>query len=323
MSIADERPGFDQPGLAQQDKQRRWPERMGHLLGLIRFSHTIFALPFAALAAVMAITTVLPTGIDQSIGGRHLLGVLLCMIFARSVAMAFNRLVDQPFDARNPRTASRHLPAGILQRGEVWLFTLVCVAGFVASTLLFLPNRVPLYGAIPVLCFLCGYSLAKRFTAAVHLWLGIALALSPICVWLALRGWVSISDLIPAFLLAGAIAAWVTGFDIIYACQDAEFDSTVGLHSVPSTWGVARALQMAAFAHLITVVILTALPFVAPQTGLGLLYLSAVAIVAGLLWYQHRLVSPSDLKRVNEAFFNVNAIISLLLLVAGGLDCVF
>jgi len=318
MTIVDERPGPE-----RQEESRRWTDRIGHLLGLIRFSHTIFALPFAALASVMAITTPLPGGVDHSIGGRHLLGVLFCMIFARSVAMAFNRLVDQPFDARNPRTASRHLPAGILQRGEVWLFTSVCIAGFVASTLLFLPNRVPLYGAIPVLCFLCGYSLAKRFTAAVHLWLGIALALSPICVWLALRGWVSMSDLTPALFLAGAIAAWVTGFDIIYACQDAEFDATIGLHSVPAKLGIARALRLAAIAHLITVVILAALPFAAPQTGLGLIYLIAVTIVAGLLWYQHRLVSPSDLKRVNEAFFNVNAIISLLLLVAGGLDCVF
>jgi len=236
--------------------------------------------------------------------------------------MAFNRLVDQRFDAANPRTAGRHLPAGLLRRGEVWAFTLICVAGFIGSTLLFLPNRLPLMGSVPVLVFLCGYSLAKRFTSAAHLWLGVALALSPICVWLALRGAVSIDDLLPALLLAGGIAAWVTGFDIIYACQDATFDKSAGLNSVPARLGIAGALRLAAASHFITVLFLAAIPLAAPQVGLGAIYWTAVAIVAGLLWYEHRLVSPDDLDRVNQAFFNVNAAISLLLLVAGGLDCV-
>lgn len=291
------------------------------LLGLIRFSHTIFALPFAALATVMAITTPLEGG-EVVVGGRQVLAILLCMVFARSVAMAFNRLVDQRFDAANPRTAGRHLPAGLLRRGEVWAFTLLCVAGFIGSTLLFLPNRLPLWGSVPVLAFLCGYSLAKRFTSAAHLWLGVALALSPICVWLALRGWLSVGDLVPALLLAGGIAAWVTGFDIIYACQDVAFDKAVGLNSVPARLGVLGALRLAAASHFITVLFLVAIPFAAPQVGLGAIYLAAVAVVAGLLWYEHRLVSPDDLDRVNQAFFHVNAAISLLLLVAGGLDCV-
>ena len=296
-------------------------QRFVMLLGLIRFSHTIFALPFAALATVMAITTPLAGG-EVVVGARQILAILLCMVFARSVAMAFNRLVDQRFDAANPRTAGRHLPAGLLGRGEVWAFTLICVAGFIGSTLLFLPNRLPLLGSVPVLAFLCGYSLAKRFTSAAHLWLGVALALSPICVWLALRGAVSISDLLPALLLAGGIAAWVTGFDIIYACQDAGFDKSAGLNSVPARLGIAGALRLAAASHFITVLFLAAIPLAAPQVGLGAIYGTAVAIVAGLLWYEHRLVSPDDLDRVNQAFFNVNAAISLLLLVAGGLDCV-
>lgn len=296
-------------------------QRFVMLLGLIRFSHTIFALPFAALATVMAITTPLDGG-EVVVGARQILAILLCMVFARSVAMAFNRLVDERFDAANPRTAGRHLPAGLLRRGEVWAFTLICVAGFIGSTLLFLPNRLPLLGSVPVLAFLCGYSLAKRFTAAAHLWLGVALALSPICVWLAIRGPVSIQDLLPALLLAGGIAAWVTGFDIIYACQDATFDKSAGLNSIPARLGIAGALRLAAASHFITVLFLAAIPLAAPQVGLGAIYLAAVAIVAGLLWYEHRLVSPDDLDRVNQAFFNVNAAISLLLLVAGGLDCV-
>jgi len=192
----------------------------------------------------------------------------------------------------------------------------------VLSTLLFLPNRLPLYGAVPVLAFLCGYSLAKRFTAAAHLWLGVALALSPICAWLALRGWVSVADVLPSVLLAVGIAAWVTGFDIIYACQDADFDAAAGLHSVPARMGVGRALRLAAWLHFGMVVVLAALPFAAPQVGLGWIYGTAVVVVAVLLVYEHWLVSIDDLQRVNVAFFNVNVAVSLLLLVAGGLDCV-
>ena len=307
--------------------ERRHPlGKLGHLLGLIRFSHTIFALPFAALATVMAITAPLPgdgLAADQrvSLGAAQLVGIVLCMVFARSAAMAFNRLVDAEFDAANPRTAGRHIPAGVLGRGEVWVFTLLCAAGFIGSTLLFLPNRVPLYAAVPVLLFLCGSSLAKRFTAAAHLWLGVALALSPLCVWLALRGWVSAADLIAPLVLSAAVAAWVTGFDIIYACQDAEFDAAAGLNSVPARLGVGGALRLAAAIHLLMLVILATLPFAAPQLGLGWLYGGGLVVVAALLAYEHWLVSPDDLQRVNVAFFNVNAAVSLILLIAGGLDC--
>jgi len=312
--------------MSSAAEQRHPLGKLGHLLGLIRFSHTIFALPFAALAMVMAITAPLPgdelsAGQRVSLGVAQVIGIVLCMVFARSAAMAFNRLVDAQFDAANPRTAGRHLPAGILGRGEVWVFTLLCAAGFIGSTLLFLPNRVPLYAAVPVLLFLCGYSLAKRFTAAAHLWLGVALALSPLCVWLALRGWVSAADLIAPLVLSAAVAAWVTGFDIIYACQDAEFDATAGLNSVPARLGVGGALRLAAAIHLLMLVILATLPFAAPQLGLGWLYGGGLVVVAALLAYEHWLVSPDDLQRVNVAFFNVNAAVSLILLIAGGLDC--
>lgn len=295
-----------------------------HYLGLIRFSHTIFALPFAALATVMAFVTELPNGGFPQFRIQDVLGILLCMVTARSAAMAFNRLVDHAIDLDNPRTESRHLPAGILSRSSVWKFTGLCIAGFVASTLLFFPNWIPLAASLPVIAVLCGYSWAKRFTSAAHLWLGVALSLSPICVWLAIRGPAvlqSPSDLLPALILAGAIAAWVTGFDIVYACQDADYDRRKGLHSVPARFGVAGAFRIAAACHLAMLGLLAALPLAASQSGLSWPFWIVVLVVAGLVIRQHLLVRPGDLDRINQAFFDTNAAISVLLLVAGTIDC--
>jgi 4-hydroxybenzoate polyprenyltransferase len=320
-----------------------------HLLSLIRFSHTIFALPFALLSAMMAwrlgaIEDELESnviheprmleflgGYDVDIWIRNLpifdfrwqevLGILLCMVFARSAAMAFNRLVDRQIDAENPRTVGRHLPAGILSVPMVTIFTVACCLAFVASTLLFLPNRLPLYLSVPVLAFLCGYSFAKRFTALAHMWLGTALALSPIAVWIAIRGEQVMehpSDLLPAVVLGAVVLMWVTGFDIIYACQDFEFDKLRGLHSIPAKLGVARSLQLAAFCHLATVCLLLFLLMAYPH--FGVLFCSAIFAVAVLLIYEHSLVRPDDLDRVNIAFFNVNAVISLGLFAVGTLD---
>ncbi len=297
---------------------------MGEWLGLIRFSHTVFALPFAALATVMAFATPLPGGGYAEFRVRDLVGIVLCMVFARSAAMAFNRLVDARIDASNPRTASRHIPAGILSSAQVWIFTVVCSLAFLLSTAIFLPNPVPLIAAIPVLLFLCGYSLAKRFTAAAHLWLGVALSLSPLCAWVAIRGWVSVVspiDWLAPGVLAAAVAAWVTGFDIIYACQDAEFDARAGLHSVPARLGVAGALRVAAGFHLLMLGWLAVLPLVAQESGFGWLYWLVLLAVAGLIVRQHALVKPDDLDRVNQAFFDTNAAISVILLAGGGLDC--
>ncbi len=299
-------------------------DRVVRLLGLIRFSHTLFALPFACLALLMATFVPLPDGSLVGVGWRQVLAVFLCMVFARSSAMAFNRLVDQRFDAANPRTANRHLPAGLLSRGEVRWFTILCSLGFIVSCGLFLPNQLPLVASVPVLFFLLGYSLAKRFTAAAHLWLGVALSLAPICVWVAIRGYPSLiepSDWVAPLILAAAVAAWVTGFDIIYACQDAEFDASVNLHSVPAKWGVPRALRLAAAAHAVMLLLLVALPLADPRLGLRWIYGCALVVIAALLLWEHRLVRPNDLARVNTAFFQINAWISLLLLVAGGLDC--
>lgn len=287
--------------------------RLRLFLEMIRFSHTVFALPFAIFAAVMAWNT-RNEGLPHAPPWQEMCGILLCMVFARSTAMAFNRLVDRDIDALNPRTKLRHLPAGLLTVRSVACFAVICSLLFVASTLLFLPNRWPLYLSVPVLAFLCGYSLSKRFTALAHFWLGAALMLSPVAAWIALRGEIAW----PPVVLGGAVLLWVSGFDMIYACQDVETDRQLRLHSVPASVGVAWSLRLAAICHLGTVVLLAALPMVFPR--LGWIYLAGITAIAVLLAYEHWLVRPDDLSRVNVAFFNVNAIVSLGLLVVGTLD---
>jgi 4-hydroxybenzoate polyprenyltransferase len=293
------------------------------LLEMIRFSHTLFALPFALLAAVMAWTTPAPDGGSVPFRWQHLLGILICMIGARSAAMAFNRLADRTIDAANPRTKGRHIPTGLLSAGSVWLFTLASAAVFFGGTLLFLPNWLPLALGPAVLLFLLGYSYAKRFTSLAHFWLGIALMLAPICAWIALRGEIllaSPADILPAVMLGAAVLAWVAGFDMIYACQDADFDRAARLRSIPARLGVLGALRLAAVCHLLTLVLLATLLLVCPQLKLGWIYGLGVAVVAALLVYEHALVRPDDLTRVNVAFFNMNVVISLGLFVVGTLD---
>jgi 4-hydroxybenzoate polyprenyltransferase len=280
------------------------------ILEMIRFSHTLFALPFALLATVMA-WRVEPR---PEWRWRDLLGILLCMVFARSTAMAFNRLADRRLDAENPRTRMRHLPAGLLSVASVAAFAVVCSLAFVASTLLFLPNRWPLILSLPVLAFLCGYSLTKRFTALAHFWLGASLMLAPVAAWIAIRGELAW----PPIVLGAAVLLWVAGFDIIYACQDAAVDVQLGLRSIPATLGVARSLRLAAGCHFGMVLLLCALPATVPE--LGLIYWIGIAAVAGLLTYEHWIVRPDDLTRVNQAFFQVNAVISLGLLAIGTVD---
>jgi 4-hydroxybenzoate polyprenyltransferase len=297
-----------------------------HILEMIRFSHTLFALPFALLAAIMAWTTPLTTPsrlTTPPFRWLDLLGILICMVAARSAAMAFNRLADRMIDAENPRTKARHLPAGILSKGSVVAFTVASSLVFLAGTLLFLPNRMPIVLALPVLLFLLAYSYTKRFTALAHFWLGAALMLAPVCAWIAIRGqWLLVSpaDIVPAVLLGAAVLAWVAGFDMIYACQDADFDRKVRLHSVPAALGINGALRLAAACHLLTLSLLAALPLVCPQVPLGWIYGAGVAVVAALLVYEHLLVRPDDLTRVNTAFFHVNSVISIGLLLVGAID---
>lgn len=319
-------------------------------LEFIRFSHTVFALPFAALACVWAVVTpaasvpgggLLASGHPDAgyPGDGHLsltvgqiaircLGVLLCMITARSAAMAFNRLVDASFDADNPRTAGRHLPSGQLSYFQAWVFFVVMAGSFLAACGLFWPNWLPLAGALPVLLWICGYSLAKRFTTLVHLWLGVALALAPVCAWIAMRGELVLAspwDLLPAVVLAVAIACWVAGFDIIYACQDAEFDAQRGLRSLPALLGIQGALRVAAGLHVLMLLVLGGLPWIAPQLSLGGLYAAAWCLVAGLVGRQHAVVQPQgadtiDVGRINHAFFQINAVISFVLAAAAASD---
>ncbi len=280
------------------------------LLELIRFSHTLFALPFALLAAAMAWARA-----PATFRWLDLAGILVCMVMARSAAMAFNRLADRRLDALNPRTRMRHLPTGVLGVGAVAALTVICSLGFVAGTLLFLPgNRIPLFASLPVLGFLFGYSLAKRLTWLSHFWLGAALMLAPLAAWVAIRGELAW----PPVVLGAAVLLWVAGFDIIYACQDVEFDRTMRLHSLPARCGVRRALWLAAGCHLGMVLFLGALPLVYGQ--FGWIYRSAVAGIAVVLVYEHWLVRPDDLRRVNRAFFHLNAIVSIGLLAAGVLD---
>jgi 4-hydroxybenzoate polyprenyltransferase len=286
------------------------------LLGLIRFSHTVFALPFALSSAALAWRekwlkeqpfSWLGFGID-------LVGILLCMVFARSTAMAFNRLADRHLDALNPRTTSRHLPVGLLKPAAVLAFTAVCGVGFVASTALFWwssGNPWPLWGALPVLLFICLYSYTKRFTILAHFWLGASLLLAPLSAWVALRG---LEGVLGTPLILGlAVLFWVAGFDILYACQDVEFDRRQGLFSVPARFGIRVSLRVALVCHLVMVVFLMILFWISEPLH-GPVYFAGAVAVALLLVYEHWLVRPEDLSRVNQAFFQVNGIISIGLL---------
>jgi 4-hydroxybenzoate polyprenyltransferase len=279
------------------------------LLEMIRFSHTLFALPFALFSAVLAW---FEKGVFQWL---EFFGLLLCMVFARSTAMAINRWADRQFDAANPRTAGRHLPSGQLTERTVLIFTVACALGFIGSTAIFLlaspANPWPLIFSVPVLVFVCAYSWTKRFTSLVHFWLGASLLLAPLASWIAIMG---LADLIAPLILGLAVMAWVAGFDIIYACQDADFDRQARLHSIPARIGIGPALRVAFVCHLAMLALLLALFFVA-SPPLGVIYLVGLGLVTVLILYEHSLVSPQNLTRVNQAFFQVNAVISMGLFV--------
>jgi 4-hydroxybenzoate polyprenyltransferase len=293
---------------------------------MVRFSHTLFALPFAVWATVMSLAVPRPEGV--SAGSNvflRCLGILLCMVFARSSAMAFNRWVDADIDAKNPRTATRHIPAGSLTKRQVILFWLANSLGFVLSCLLFWPNVLPVILSVPVLLLLWGYSYTKRFTALCHVWLGVSLMLAPVCAWIAMRGevvQVFPTDVLPAVFVGLSVLFWVTGFDIIYALQDETFDRSQGLHSIPAWLGVKNSLRLAAGLHVVMVILLVGLAVLFPQLSLGWIYLSVVALIASLLVWEHRLANPQDLLKLNIAFFQINIVISFLLMTAGIIDSV-
>jgi 4-hydroxybenzoate polyprenyltransferase len=283
-------------------------KKLLQFLELIRFSHTLFALPFALFSAVLAWE-----GKETGFEWRELLGIILCMVFARTAAMGFNRVVDYQIDAKNPRTEGRHIPAGLISIRMVSLFVFISAAGFIFSTLIFLPNPWPIRLSVPFLLFLLGYSYSKRFTSLCHYWLSAALMLSPLGSWIAIRGELAW----PPVLLGIVIFFWVGGFDIIYACQDEEYDREKGLFSIPSRWGISKALKIAFVSHLLMIIALVGFWYV---SGLGYIFLLGVVVVSLLLLYEHKIVRPDDLTRVNIAFFNINSLVSIGLFLLGLID---
>jgi 4-hydroxybenzoate polyprenyltransferase len=274
--------------------------RLSLTLEMIKFEHSVFALPFALTGAMLAWRE--SHFRTEGLGWR-LFWIVVAMVSARSAAMTFNRILDADIDARNKRTASRALPAGLLSVQFAWLFTLVATLLFFwASQQL---GRLCLMLAPVALAIIFTYSFAKRFTMFAHLWLGFALGIAPAAAWIAVRG-----TLDPRILyLTAAVMFWTAGFDVIYACQDFEFDCTEGLCSIPRRFGVKNALLIARALHVGMIACLLALVV---AFGLGVLSLIGVAAVIALLAYEHGLVKPNDLSRVNAAFFTVNGYVSLL-----------
>ena len=272
---------------------------------MIKFSHSIFALPFAVMAAFLAGRTIEP--MHRPYWGQLLL-VVACMVCARSVAMTFNRIVDAEIDARNPRTANRPLPAGRLTRHAAYVFLILAATGFAACChgfLLWYQNTWPIMLAGPVLFYLCGYSFTKRFTKWSHFYLGSAIAFAPMAAWLAVDpGSLGVT----AFLLMAAVTLWIAGFDIIYACQDIDVDRRDGLYSLPARWGPVNALRVARLSHMLTVWLLIG---ICVSAKLGWIYLLGVVVVAVLLLIENALVKPNDFSRVNLAFFTINGVVSL------------
>jgi 4-hydroxybenzoate polyprenyltransferase len=275
-------------------------------LEMIRFSHSVFALPFALLSLVLAAGGVPPV--------RTIALVVAAMVLARSAAMAFNRVVDRGFDARNPRTAGRHLVTGALSVRFAVGFTVVCSALFVLCAALLNPTALILSPA--VLAVLLGYSYLKRVTSAAHFGVGLALGLSPLGAWVAGAGGL-VGDLSVPLVLGAAVTLWVAGFDVIYACQDADVDRREGLRALPARLGVPRALNAAALCHVLCLVLFT---LVGRLAGLGVAWGVAVALAAALLLVEHALVKGGDLAKVNLAFFTVNGVVALCLGAAGILD---
>lgn len=275
-------------------------------LSLVRFSHSVFALPFALCGAWLA------AGGPPTL--RTLGLIVLCAVAARTAAMAYNRVSDAGLDARNPRTAGREIPAGRISARSALLLVAASAALFVAGS--FALNALAGWLSLPVLVVLLGYSWMKRLHWSAHLVLGLALGLAPLGAWIAVRGAIDAS-VAPALWLALAVLTWVAGFDLIYACQDAEFDRRSRLHSIPARFGVARALACSAWLHAGTV---AALALVGWSAGLAWIWWGALALAAVLLLWEHRLVRPDDLSRVNTAFFTLNGWLGLALFAGLVLD---
>jgi 4-hydroxybenzoate polyprenyltransferase len=279
--------------------------RIRTVLEMIKFEHSVFALPFALVAALLAARAgggTIPTW-------RQILWIIVAMVGARSAAMTINRIADREFDRRNPRTAKRALPAGELSLGFAWLFTIVSAAVLVIAAWQLNPLALKL-SPVALAC-LFFYSYTKRFTSWSHFVLGFCLGISPAAAWIAMRG-----SLDPRMLiLCAAVTLWVGGFDVLYACQDVEFDKSAGLYSMPKKLGIAKALLLARTMHIVMVGLLI---WLAASFHLAWPAWAGIAVVAALLAYEHSLVKPNDLSKMNAAFFTVNGYISLLFLLFWG-----
>lgn len=268
--------------------------RIKIILEMIKFPHTVFALPFAFTGAVLAANG-LPSW-------DKILWITLAMVGARSGAMGMNRLLDAEIDAKNPRTKTRAIPAGLLTKAQVAVFSLVSFALLVFAAYKLNPlcyKLSPL--AIAVVTF---YSLTKRFTWACHIFLGLSLAFAPIGAWAAIRGSIDL----PAVVLAFSVLTWVAGFDIFYAMQDMDFDRQAGLHSIPRYLGIKKSLWVARLLHALTI---AGLLYIAMPMGLHYLYLIGIAVVSAMIIYEHMLVRGGDLSKLDAAFFNMNGYISV------------
>jgi len=289
---------------------------MKQYFSLVKFSHTIFAMPFALIGAMLGWVTRSASSPLSALETARLFGLVVgCMVFARSAAMAFNRYLDRDIDAKNERTRSREIPAGIVPAGNALAFTLICCGLFVVCCLFI--NPLCLMLSPVALAVVLGYSYTKRFTALCHLVLGLGLALAPVGAYVALTGVFALAPVV----LGVAVLTWVSGFDIIYALQDEVFDRENGLNSIPALLGKSRALGVSSLLHLvsgISIALFGWLLATCQQHGplaLGLIWVGAV-FFWGMLFYQHRLVKPNDLSRVNAAFFTANGIASVVFAVA-------
>lgn len=277
-------------------------QKLQTTLAMIKFEHTLFALPFAFLGAVLAANG-LPTW-------PQVLWITLAMVGARSAAMTFNRIIDRDIDAKNPRTAGREIPSGKLSVGFAWVFLYISIGLFLLAS--YSLNWLTFALSPVALIVVLGYSYAKRFTVFAHLLLGLALAISPSAAWIAVRG--TLNDELP-ILLSLLVLMWTAGFDVMYACQDFEYDRRSGLHSIPARFGIANSLWIARLFHLQAFIVLMIVYLV---SGLGWLALAGVIAVGVLLLYQHTLVRSNDLSRMNAAFFTTNAFVSVILLLTFG-----
>lgn len=275
----------------------------------IKFSHTVFALPFALASMVVAARE------TRGWPGWRIFGlIVLAMVFGRTCAMAFNRIVDREFDRANPRTAMRHLPTGQIRLGSAWALWGVSAGGLVLTS--YFINRVCFFLSPVALFVICFYSLTKRFTDFTHFYLGLALGLAPVGAWLAVEGSLALAPVI----LALAVVGWLVGFDIIYAIQDYEFDRRHGLHSLVVRWGVDNALQFSFLAHMGTWALLALFGLI---SGFRVAYLVGLTVILGSLVFEHWLARKRSLKWINVAFFRLNALISLVFLMVTVAEVVF